>query len=101
MFGVPLSVNVRRTGKALPNSILSAMKQIRETGTNIEALKSILSSVQLFVHLVLLYGSECVLAYLKEVGTLFFFSHMHRSRDKRTFQKSRVKSKSGFAESSE
>ena len=82
MFGVPLSVNVRRTGKALPNSILSAMKQIRETGTNIEALKSILSSVQLFVHVILLYGSECVLACLREVGTLFFFSHAQVSRQK-------------------
>ena len=32
VFGVPLSVNVRRYGQALPKNILYAMKYLRETG---------------------------------------------------------------------
>ncbi len=33
VFGVPLSVNVRRTGQVLPTSILSAMDHLRQAGT--------------------------------------------------------------------
>ena len=32
MFGVPLCVNVRQTGKALPNAILHAMTHIKDAG---------------------------------------------------------------------
>ena len=32
MFGVPLSVNIRNTGQALPPAILHAIQHLRENG---------------------------------------------------------------------